>query len=141
MTQAEQDILNPRGVNVIRDFGSPRGVRVWGARTMSTDAEWKYINVRRFFIYLEQSIDRGLQWVVFEPNTEATWLTVRQGWRTSSRAPGVTALFSASRPNDAFFVKCDRTTMTQDDIDTAAWSAWPAWPRSGPPSSSFSAFR
>ena len=118
VTTAEQDILNPRGVNVIRDFGSPRGVRVWGARTMSVDAEWKYINVRRFFIYLEQSIDQGLQWVVFEPNTEATWLRVRQGVENFLTRVWRDGALLGSRPNDAFFVKCDRTTMTQDDIDT-----------------------
>ena len=117
VTRSEQEILNRLGVNVIRDFEPPRGVLVWGARTMSTDNEWKYINVRRFFIFLEQSIGRGLQWVVFEPNAEPTWLAVRQAvedfltriWREGGLV--------GNRVNDAFFVKCDRTTMTQDDID------------------------
>ena len=67
--QGNQDMLNPRGVNCIRDFRHQgRGIRVWGARTMSSDPEWKYVNVRRLFIYVEQSIDQGTQWVVFEPN-------------------------------------------------------------------------
>ena len=75
LNKREQDILNPRGVNVIRDFRSDgRGIRVWGARTMSSDAMWKYINVRRLFIFVEESIDRGTQWVVFEPNDEPTWI-------------------------------------------------------------------
>ena len=75
LDKREQDILNPRGVNVIRDFRSDgRDIRVWGARTMSSDAMWKYINVRRLFIFIEQSIDRGTQWVVFEPNYEPTWI-------------------------------------------------------------------
>src|SRR5262249_58560545 len=74
----EQAILNPRGVNVIRDFRSDgRDIRVWGARTMTSDAMWKYINVRRLFIFIEQSIDRGTQWAVFEPNSEPTWIAIR----------------------------------------------------------------
>jgi uncharacterized protein len=115
----EQDILSPRGVNVIRDFRtSGNGVRVWGARTMAAaDAEWKYIPVRRLVIFIEQSIVRGLEWTVFEHNAEKTWIAVRSlignflttVWRTGALA-GVKA-------EDAFFIKCDRTTMTQDDID------------------------
>jgi uncharacterized protein len=117
-TKGEHDILNPRGVNVIRDFRSHgRGIRVFGARTMSTDSQWKYINVRRLFIFVEQSVERGTQWVVFEPNDEPTWARVRRSltnflisvWR-SGALMGATA-------EEAFFVKCDRTTMTQDDID------------------------
>jgi phage tail sheath protein FI len=72
ITKGEQDVLNPRGVNVIRAFPG-RGIRIWGARTFSSDALWKYINVRRLFIYLEESIDEGTQWVVFEPNNEKLW--------------------------------------------------------------------
>ena len=75
--KGEQDILNPRGVDVIRDFRSDRrGIRVWGARTMSSDGEWKYVNVRRLFIFIEESIDEGTQWVVFEPNDDTTWTRV-----------------------------------------------------------------
>jgi phage tail sheath protein FI len=118
LNQGQQDILNPRGINVIRDFRPEgRGIRVWGASTMSSDPEWRYLSVRRLFIFLEQSIDRGTQWVVFEPNEEATWEAVRTSianflttvWRSG-------ALLGAT-PEEAFFVKCDRTTMTQDDID------------------------
>jgi phage tail sheath protein FI len=113
-----QDILNPRGINCIRDFRSDRrSVRVWGARTMASDGEWKYVNVRRLFIYAEESIDEGTQWVVFEPNSEETWAKVRRSignfltrvWRSG-------ALMGAT-VEEAFFVKCDRSTMTQDDID------------------------
>lgn len=118
ISKGEHDILNPRGVNVIRDFRSDgRGVRVWGARTMSSDSEWKYVNVRRLFLFVEESIDEGTQWVVFEPNYEPTWAKVKRSitnflisvWRSGALA-GVTQ-------DEAFFVKCDRTTMTQDDID------------------------
>ena len=103
---------------MIRDFRSDRrGIRVWGARTMSSDTQWKYVNVRRLFIFVEESIDEGTQWVVFEPNDEPTWARVRRSignfltsvWR-SGALMGTTA-------EEAFFVKCDRTTMTQDDID------------------------
>lgn len=112
----EQDILNPIGVNVIRSF-TGRGIRVWGARTTSSDPLWKYVNIRRLFLFLEESIDEGTQWVVFEPNNEQLWARVKQTitqflttvWRTGALM-GTTA-------EEAFFVKCDRTTMTQDDID------------------------
>ena len=90
---------------------------VWGARTASGDPEWKYVNIRRFFLFLERSIDEGLRWAVFEPNDEALWARVRQAvsdflhplWRQGA-LPGVT-------PDEAYFVRCDRTTMTQNDLD------------------------
>lgn len=112
-----QDLLNPIGVNCIRDFRSDgRGIRLWGARTMSSDPEWKYVNVRRLFLYIEESIDEGTQWVVFEPNNEVTWGRVVRSisgfLRTIWRAGG---LFG-SKPEEAFFVRCDRTTMDEDDI-------------------------
>jgi len=67
ITKAEQDLLNPKGINCIRDMGN-RGIRIWGARTLSSDASWRYLNVRRLFLMVEQSIEIGTQWVVFEPN-------------------------------------------------------------------------
>jgi phage tail sheath protein FI len=118
ITKGMQDVLNPRGVNCIRDFRSDgRGLRLWGARTMSSDPQWKYINVRRLFLFVEESIEEGSQWVVFEPNDEPLWAQVRRSitnflvrvWK-SGALMGVTQ-------EEAFFVKCDRTTMTQDDID------------------------
>jgi phage tail sheath protein FI len=116
ITKGEQDILNPRGVNALRTFPG-RGLRVWGARTMSSDPLWKYTNVRRLFIYLEASIFRGTQWVVFEPNDERLWARVRQTitqfLRTEWRAGALMGL----KEEEAFFVKADRTTMTQNDID------------------------
>jgi phage tail sheath protein FI len=114
----DQDILNPRSVNCIRDFRTHgRGIRIWGARTMSSDASWKYVNVRRLFLYVEQSIDRGTQWVVFEPNDDETWAKlVRVLTSFLSRVWKSGALFGLTEA-EAFFVKCDRTTMTQDDID------------------------
>jgi phage tail sheath protein FI len=116
ITTGEQEILNPDGINCVRAFPG-RGIRVWGARTVSSDPEWKYVNVRRLFLYVEESIEEGTQWVVFEPNAEPLWQRVirtisqflTRVWRDGALM-GITA-------EEAFFVKCDRTTMTQDDID------------------------
>jgi phage tail sheath protein FI len=114
----EQDILNPRGVNVTRDFRSEgRDIRVYGARTMSSDSMWKYINVRRLFIFIEQSIDRGTQWAVFEPNDELTWSAIRTSISAFLRTVWRNGALMGTTQDEAFFVKCDRTTMTQDDID------------------------
>lgn len=115
--KGRQDILNPNAVDCFRDFrSSGRGVRVWGARTRSGDPQWRYVNVRRLFIFLEKSIDRGTQWVVFEGNYESTWARVTRSvsdfltsvWRDGGLA--------GATPAQAFFVRCDRTTMTPDDI-------------------------
>jgi len=109
ITKSEQDILNPIGVNCIRSFPG-RGIRVWGARTLSSDASWRYINVRRLFNFVEKSIQTGTQWIVFEPNDAALWARIRRDisaflsnvWRTG-------ALFGAT-PAQAFYVKCDEET-------------------------------
>ncbi|MFO7682495.1 MAG: phage tail sheath subtilisin-like domain-containing protein [Chloroflexota bacterium] len=106
LTRGEQDTLNPIGVNCIRSFPG-RGIRVWGARTLSSDGSWRYINVRRLFSQVGQSLDTGLQWVVFEPNDHTLWAKVRRDitaflrviWRGG-------ALFGVT-PEQAFYVKCD----------------------------------
>lgn len=115
--ETAQDLLNPRGVNAIRRFPG-RGIRVWGARTLSADPEWKYVNIRRLFIYLERSIDKGTQWVVFEPNDERTWAAVRVTVEDFLHRQWRAGALLGSRPRDAYFVRCDRTTMTQADIDS-----------------------
>jgi uncharacterized protein len=118
ITDTTQDVLNPRGVNAIRDFrAAGRGIRVWGARTMSSDSEWKYVNVRRFLTFLEASIDKGTQWAVFEPNGESLWNNVRTSISDFLFQLWSTGALMGTRPEQAFFVKVDRTTMTQDDID------------------------
>jgi phage tail sheath protein FI len=120
INKGEQDILNPKpnNINVLRDFRkSGRGYRVWGARCITSDPDWKYINVRRLFIFVEESIEEGTQWVVFEPNDEPTWARVRRtvsNFLTNIWRDGA---LQGSKPEEAFFVKCDRTTMTQTDID------------------------
>lgn len=116
LTKGKQEILNPRGVNCIRTFPG-RGIRIWGARTVSSDPLWKYINVRRLFLYLEESIEEGTQWVVFEPNDEKLWARVKQTITQFLTRVWKDGALMGTTVDEAFFVKCDRTTMTQDDID------------------------
>ncbi|MDE1670440.1 MULTISPECIES: phage tail sheath family protein [Nocardia] len=116
LTKPEHDLLNPIGVNCIRSFPG-RGIRVWGARTLASDPSWRYLNVRRLFNYLEESILNGTQWVVFEPNDDALWARIRRTisaflvneWRKG-------ALFGLT-PDEAFYVKCDRETNPAESID------------------------
>lgn len=116
ITKGEQDGMNPRGVNVIRAFPG-RGILVWGARTLSSNTLWKYINVRRLFIFIEASIERGTQWVVFEPNDDRLWARVRATITQFLTGVWRSGALMGTTPEEAFFVKCDRSTMTQDDID------------------------
>lgn len=116
VTKREQDMLNPEGINALRTFPG-RGHRVWGARTLSSDGSWKYINVRRLFLFVEESIDEGTQWVVFEPNDEPLWARVRQSIRNFLTTVWRSGALQGLTADEAFFVICDRTTMTQDDID------------------------
>jgi phage tail sheath protein FI len=116
VTYGQQGVLNPEGVNALRFFPE-RGNRVWGARTMSSDPEWKYVNVRRLFIYLEHSIDKSTQWVVFEPNNERLWASVRQTIEDFLLVTWRSGALMGTKPEEAYFVRCDRTTMTQNDLD------------------------
>lgn len=114
--KGEQDILNPMGVNLIRAFPG-QGIRVWGARTLSSDPQWKYVNVRRLFIYIEETIRANTNWVVFESNTPALWARVRstiEGFLLTLWSNGALAGSSAG---EAFFCEIGPSTMTQDDID------------------------
>jgi Bacteriophage tail sheath protein len=116
VNDVDAEELADAGVNAIRAFRG-RGIRVWGSRTLASDTEWKYVNVRRLVVFLERSLDRGTQWTVFEPNDEPLWAQVRAAagvflndlWRQGA--------FAGGSPREAFFVRCDRSTMTQDDID------------------------
>jgi len=114
--KAEQALLNPKGINAIRSFAG-RGILVWGARTTASNSLWKYINVRRLFMFLEESIDEGTQWVVFEPNDAKLWDRVKQTINNFLTTQWREGMLMGSTPDEAFFVKCDRETMTQDDID------------------------
>jgi hypothetical protein len=116
ITFAEQGLLNPLGINCLRYFPN-RGYRLWGARTATSDSEFMYVNVRRYLIYLEHSIDNSTQWAVFENNGPALWARVKESidsflyneWREGSLLGDSAA--------QAYFVRCDRTTMTQNDLD------------------------
>src|SRR6185369_13976357 len=116
LNKAQQDVLNPEGVNCFRFFEG-RGFRVWGARTVSSDPEWKYVNLRRYFAYLERSIDKGTQWAVFEPNGEALWANVRRTIEDFMLNEWQMGALLGDKPEKAYFVKCDRSTMTQNDLD------------------------
>jgi uncharacterized protein len=110
-----QDDLNPKGVNVVRSFPG-RGIRVWGARTTTSNALWKYVSVRRLFIFLERSIYEGTQWVVFEPNDDRLWARVIDTIRLFLRGQWRLGALFGRTEQEAFFITCDRTTMSQDDI-------------------------
>ena len=114
--EGEQDILNPIGVNLIRSF-TGRGIRVWGARTISSNGLWKYLNVRRLFPYVVESIKANTNWVVFEPNSTTLWNRVTRTIETFLATCWRDGALAGSTPSEAFFVECGPTTMTQDDID------------------------
>jgi phage tail sheath protein FI len=120
VNKEQQDILNPYpvNVNVIRDFRHDnRGIRVYGGRVITSDPDWKYVNVRRLLIFIEASIDRGLQWVVFEPNSEPLWARVQRTITNFLTVVWRSGALEGTSPEEAFFVRCDRTTMTQAEID------------------------
>jgi phage tail sheath protein FI len=116
ITKGEHDLLNPKGINCIRELPG-LGIRIWGARTISSDQSWRYLNVRRLFNYVEESVLDGTQWVVFEPNDQDLWARVRRTitsfllgvWRDG-------ALFGAT-PEEAFYVKCDAENNPPDSVD------------------------
>lgn len=116
LNAAESDELNSRGIDLLRNFPG-QGLRVWGARTTSQDADWKYVNIRRFLIFLEKSIQEGTQWAVFEPNGPALWATVHSVIENFLLNVWQQGALQGSTRQDAFFVKCDLTTMTQNDLD------------------------
>lgn len=116
VTRNIQQVLNPRGVNCLRSFPA-RGILVWGARTMSPDPEWRYIPVRRTCIFIEESIQKGLQWAVFEPNNQNTWAAVRSTVEQFLHNLWRQGALRGEKPDTAYFVRCDQTTMTQSDIN------------------------
>ena len=117
VTTADAEKLQSASINGIRTFEG-KGLMLWGARTFAAegDTEWKYVNVRRLFLFLERSIEEGLQWAVSEPNGEDLWAQVRLEVSSFLHTAWRAGAFPASKPEEAYFVKCDRTTMTQDDI-------------------------
>lgn len=116
LNRSQQEVLNPEGINCFRFFEG-RGMRLWGARTISSDPEWKYVNLRRYFAYLERSIDKGTQWAVFEPNGERLWANVRSTIEDFLLNEWQNGALLGDKPEKSYFVKCDRSTMSQNDLD------------------------
>jgi uncharacterized protein len=113
----ESDELNARGIDLIRSFPT-QGFTVWGARTTTgQDSDWKYVSVRRLMIFVEQSIKQGIQWAVFEPNGPALWAAVSLSVENFLASVWKSGAFQGSTQQEAFFVRCDPTTMTQNDLD------------------------
>jgi phage tail sheath protein FI len=121
LTDDENGIVNPLGVNCLRTFPAVGNV-VWGARTLAgadiLASEWKYVPVRRLALYLEESLYRGTQWVVFEPNDEPLWAQIRLN--VGAFCKPVPGRVPGSSPRDAHFVKCDGETTTQNDPTSAS---------------------
>lgn len=116
LNKAQQDVLNPEGINCFRFFEG-RGYRLWGARTITSDPEWKYVNLRRYFAYLERSIEKHTQWVVFENNSTPLWSNIRSTVEDFLFNEWKSNHLMGDDPKEAYFVRCDRSTMTQNDID------------------------
>lgn len=116
INKQQHSVLNPLGINCLRYFNS-HGYRVWGARTASSDTEFKYINVSRYLAYLEHSIDLGTEWVVFEPNDTRLWNNVRGSIGDFLLNEWKQGHLTGTKAEEAYYVRCDRTTMTQNDLD------------------------
>jgi phage tail sheath protein FI len=115
VTAADSAVLNPVGVNCLRAI-TGRGLRVWGARTTSLDPEWRYVNVRRYVLFLQRSLDQGLKWAVFEPNDEPLWARVRLAIGNFLLGEWRRGALRGAKAEEAFVVRCDRSTMTQNDL-------------------------
>lgn len=116
LNTAQQEVLNPLGINCLRYFEG-RGHRVWGARTVTSDPEWKYVNLRRYFAYVERSVDLATQWAVFEPNGSLLWGNIRRSVEDFLFNELANRRLLGETPDEAYFVRCDRSTMTQNDLD------------------------
>jgi phage tail sheath protein FI len=117
ITRGEQEVLNPAGVNCIRFFPT-EGIRVWGARTIAAEAsEWRYLNVRRLFNMIEESIAQGTRWVVFEPNDVPLWRDIKRDVSNFLRTIWRDGALMGRTPEEAFFVQCDAETNPPDSID------------------------
>lgn len=115
INDGSQEVLNPRGVNAIRRFPG-RGIRIWGSRTLSSNGLWKYVSVRRLFIFIERSIFEGTQWVVFEPNDPKLWARVTDTIRLFLRTQWREGALFGRKEEEAFHITCDETVMTRDDV-------------------------
>lgn len=116
LTKEEQSLLNPRGINLIRDFGD-LGIKVYGARTLASDPEWKYVNVRRLFLNVRQSLQQGTEWAVFEPNNESLWGNVKRNVAAYLKHLWKSEALVGNTPEEAFYVICDKSNNPQESID------------------------
>lgn len=118
LSDTDQEHLVAAGINPLRTFPG-RGIGVWGARTLASAevTDWKYVPVRRLLLFIEESIDEGTQWAAFEPNDEPLWRAVRSSIENFLLGLYRSGALTGRTPEDAYFVRCDRMTMTQDDID------------------------
>jgi phage tail sheath protein FI len=116
LTRAEQGLLNQEGINCIRLFGR-EGIRVWGARTLADDPEWRYLNVRRLFNMIKESIARNTRWIVFEPNDPTLWKSIRRDAAAFLTILWRDGALMGQTPEEAFFVKCDEETNPPEVID------------------------
>jgi len=116
VTKGEHDLLNPQGVNVIRSLPGI-GIVIWGARTVSSDPEWRYVNVRRLFLFLEESIENGTQWVVFEPNDASLWKKIERNVGAFLRVVWRSGALVGDKEEQAFYVKCDTETNPKESVD------------------------
>jgi hypothetical protein len=116
LNEQQNSLLNQAGINCLRSFPG-KGNLVWGARTLSSDSEWRYVNVRRYLLYLEHSIDAGTQWAVFEPNNAMLWTAVKAGISSFLNAEWRKGALLGVKPEQAYFARCGQTTMSQTDID------------------------
>ncbi|MEZ5332733.1 MAG: phage tail sheath subtilisin-like domain-containing protein [Thermoanaerobaculia bacterium] len=117
LTDGEVEALAPRGINPLREMAD-RGVRIWGARTLAAASPWRYVGVRRYLTYLEQSLGRGTEWAVAEPNDDRLWHHVESVAESFLMQEWLRGALQGTRPEEAFFVRCDQTTMTREDIDS-----------------------
>lgn len=115
-TDTEQEILNPAGINLLRDFPQ-HGLVAWSARTLAVAEEWKYVPVRRLANFIERSLQQSLQWAVFEANGEPLWARLRSSVGEFLHALFKRGAFAGSTAREAYFVKCDASTTTQADLD------------------------
>lgn len=116
LTRNEQALMNPRGINIIRDLDD-MGIRIYGARTLSEDKEWKYLNVRRLFQVVKASVTRGTEWVVFEPNNPQLWGNIERNIRAYLKTLFNSGALMGKTPEEAFYVKCNEATNPQENLD------------------------
>jgi uncharacterized protein len=116
VTDGEQELLNPNGINCIRPFGV-RGIRIWGARTLSSDVNWRYVNVRRLFNFVEESVRRNTGWVVFEPNDQALWQRVKRSLNGFLYELWLGGALLGATPDRAYFVKCDEENNPPSQVE------------------------